>query len=295
MIKQPKKIDLVQGSPEWLEYRRGHIMASDASIIMNDNPYRNLLDLYEDKVHGKSAHLNEAMRRGQEMEPKARKWAEVAFGELFEPCVYEHPFIDRMAASLDGVSKCEEIVIEIKCGIKSHEMALKGEIPDYYKWQMYHQMEVMNVDKIFYISYQSDDDVEVIPFFREDVLIEQLIIAEKHFYENHMMTGAPPNSKPKEHVEDVSLCPDERRKDRIRRLFLNIRQLKSEVEELERMIEEDKKELIDLTLGCSIVLDEFKCTKIEVKGPVEYKRIEALKDVNLDDYRGPSRIQWRIQ
>ena len=43
---------------EWLELRRGGIGGSDASVVMRKNPWRSILQLWEDKT-GKLASLLE--------------------------------------------------------------------------------------------------------------------------------------------------------------------------------------------------------------------------------------------
>lgn len=293
MLKQPKKIDLVQGSPEWIDYRKGKIMATDTSVIMGDNPFKDKSTLFEEKMGTHVPFMNDAMQRGARLEPQARRYLEEALHVFLEPCVYEHPFHDWMAASLDGVSECFNYVVEIKCGKKSHELALQGIIPDYYKWQMWHQMEVLNVDTILYVSYQSDDDVEVIPFFREDVMVEQLLVEGRKFYHDHLLTGVHPNVK-QEEPEDISLLNDAERRERIRYNY----QLYIELDRKEKLINEAKesvkKTLISDAMGKSFFYDSFKCTKYEKKGAVQYGKIKELEGIDLDAYRSEPTTQWRI-
>lgn len=264
-------------------------MASDASVIMGDNPWKNVAQLYDEKINGTKVFNNAAMQRGTDLEPKARKWAEAHFNSFFLPCVYESGLHSWMAASLDGLCFDGDLLIEIKCGMKSHELAKKGEIPDYYKWQMYHQMEVMNMDKVMYISYQSDDDVIVIPFERCDVMIEAMILAEKRFYVDHLMNKVSPSE-----VEDILACEDEARRMGIICDFEFIEKLSKEIKSMEELRDMAKLALINKCNGKSIVLGDYKCTKYEVKGSIDYSSIPELKDVNLEAYRKPGRQQWKI-
>jgi len=159
MIKTATEVNLIQGSEKWKEFRRSKIGASDAPSIMGTG-HKSLSDLYAEKVEGKEVFLNAAMKRGMEMESEARIWAEVELQRIFIPKVFQHPFYDWMIASFDGVSPCSNFAIEIKCpGERVHQIALDGQIPSYYKWQLYHQMEVLNLDEIYYVSYRNKEGV----------------------------------------------------------------------------------------------------------------------------------------
>ena len=52
----------LQGSPEWLTYRRTHIMASDAPILMLESPYKTVRDLYLEKTYGTEQVCTPAMQ-----------------------------------------------------------------------------------------------------------------------------------------------------------------------------------------------------------------------------------------
>ncbi len=67
------EISLEQGTPEWHEYRSMHIGASDAPIIMGVSPWRNVKQLYNEKMGLHNTRSTPAMQRGVEMEPQARK------------------------------------------------------------------------------------------------------------------------------------------------------------------------------------------------------------------------------
>lgn len=292
-VKTPKKIKLCQDSKEWLDWRRSKITASDVSVIMNDNPFKSMSDLYEEKVNGKQQIFNKSMERGKELENKARNWCEKKFNTVFFPDVYEHAFLDWLGCSLDGISICGEILIEIKCGIKSHELAKRGIIPDYYKWQMLCQMEVMNMDKVYYISYQSEEDVEVLEFERDDVLIETMITSCKRFYIDHMMKKVKP-SEPEE-VEDLEeLDFDHERRRDFEIDFKNLKEIRDKIKHWQDIEKYLTERIISRCEGKSVRLGNFKCTKFEVKGNIRYKDIPELSGVNLELYRSPSREQWRI-
>jgi putative phage-type endonuclease len=188
---------LEQGSPEWLQYRQGKVMATDSSVLTGSNPWKKPIELWEEKLGlRESQKLNEAMKRGQELEPEARKLASLEIGIEFEPCVFESDQYPFMAASLDGLSECHSYILEIKCPKeKTHLEAIDGHIPPYYLDQIQHQLKcVQGAECCFYFSYRPEYKQKpfIIIRIRPDVE-RQLEIMEKNqeFY-IQMCTMSPP-------------------------------------------------------------------------------------------------------
>ena len=151
--------DLVQGSTEWLTFRRSHIGASDAATIMEINPYQCRDDLLKEKILGLQKVQNYAMKRGSEMEIEARFSYELETGLHVMPLVAEDDIFPFLSASFDGITKCLSGVVEIKCGKFSHSRAERGEIPPYYMAQLQHQMMIADVDLIDYWSWNGRDGI----------------------------------------------------------------------------------------------------------------------------------------
>jgi len=66
-------VDLVQGTPEWKEFRKGKIGSSMAASIRGIG-FKTPLQLFEDVMEDRETPDNEAMRRGRDMEPVIRDW-----------------------------------------------------------------------------------------------------------------------------------------------------------------------------------------------------------------------------
>lgn len=177
-------IDLEQGSDEWLAFRKNHITATDALIIMGLSPWRTREELLKEKLGLiEPKPKNYLMERGKELEPIARSHAEENFGTFFIPevCISnEYPW---MMASTDGISFDGNMLLEIKCpGKKAHEIAKAGSIPDYYMPQLQHQMAVCGFDECIYFSFDGSEGVTVV-VQRDDVYIADLLVKEKEFYD----------------------------------------------------------------------------------------------------------------
>lgn len=189
-------IDLEQGSQAWLDYRKSKIMATDTPIILGSNPWKTKLELWEEKLGFKPPiEINDAMRRGQELEPEARKLAWKMIYQDFFPNVIEADDDPWLAASLDGISKCGKYILEIKCPKEStHLEAINQAIPEYYLDQMQHQLLVTKAKMCYYFSYRpeyKDQQYAIINVYPD--LEKQAKILEKgyEFYQD-MQTMNPP-------------------------------------------------------------------------------------------------------
>lgn len=181
---------LVQGSAEWLDFRRSHIGASDAATCMGLNPWRTTKQLWEEKVLGWSQELNDNMRRGQQMEELARVEYQLVTNRFVIPMVGEdivHPFI---SASFDGITPDYKHAVEIKCGKGSHKLALKGEVPIYYNAQMQHQMYVADLEMIDYFSFDGTEGI-LIQVERDNQFIEEMLAKEVAFWNTVTRLTAP--------------------------------------------------------------------------------------------------------
>ena len=108
-----KEIKLEQGSPEWLAWRKTVITATDASIILGNNPWdtpytcwQRKLGLIEEKKS------NEAMERGKRLEPEARAQFMDHYGIYMEPRVVESTNCTKWLPEERSPS-----IIRIKCSI----------------------------------------------------------------------------------------------------------------------------------------------------------------------------------
>lgn len=179
-------VQLEQGSKEWLEFRRYHITSTDAAPLMGACPWRNEMDVWNDKMgNTPNKEPNESMKRGTELEPIARRlWTEQTGLDMI-PCVIQNDEYAWIATSLDGLNERHKVLIEIKCASHDvHEMAKMQEMPFYYYWQMMHHFLCTGLDDGWYISYRPEDE-EPLVYFQVKVDLEDLdslLEVEKEFW-----------------------------------------------------------------------------------------------------------------
>lgn len=189
-------LNLDQGSQEWLDYRKGKVMATDASVLMQSNPWKKPIDIWEEKLGIKEpASLNDSMKRGQILEPEARNLAMDIIGIEFEPVVYESERYNFMAASLDGISICGKKILEIKCPKhETHQDAINGMVPLYYIDQMQHQLFVTGAECCFYFSYRPEnkENPYAMVMFESNLGRQEQIMEKSQEFYVQLCTMQPP-------------------------------------------------------------------------------------------------------
>lgn len=280
-------LHLKQGSPEWHEFRRNHIGSSDAAVIVNGVHFdKTVKQLYNEKIKctEKSYRSNAAMRRGIELEPVARALFEAETGYLMSPDVREHPILNFMAASLDGMELDGKCIVEIKCpGSEDHKIALDNAVPEKYIPQLQHQMEVCGMDWMYYMSYRSDSDYKIIEVKKDHDYTNNLILKEREFWDRVQRKEPPQDRYPQEiSSQDWIYLVNEWKEIQSKKQFYEARE--SEV----------KEELLKLANYCPVQGAGLKFIKSIRKGNVEYSQVPELKGVDLEPYRKVSSEYWRI-
>lgn len=284
-------VNYKQNTPEWLEFRRSSLGATTASVLSGENPWKNEFDLYEEMVLGKVTPLNDAMKRGMEMEDEARGFCEMELECALFPVTMKHKTIPFMHASFDGISLDEKIAVEIKCSKKCYDDAVKDKIPSYYKYQMFQQMLIGNLNSMYYCAYWEGKG-KMIRLQFDLGICSEIELNAINFYENHIRTKCPPQTnKPKK--KPVNTLDN----DSIVSLEINLRNRAEIVAKIKHL--EDLKKYLDENIiaeckGESREVGDFKITRYDVRGPVDYGSIPMLNGIDLEQYRKPDRTQWKI-
>ena len=139
-------IDLNQDSQEWKKWRHNGITATDAPIIMGENPWKSTSELLSKKINPpKDDFINDAMRRGMELEPIARKLYNDKHNQNVRPVCLQSNTYEWLKASLDGLSIDRNSVVEIKCGESVYKSVNNfRKVPDYYYGQLQHVLAVIH-------------------------------------------------------------------------------------------------------------------------------------------------------
>jgi len=275
------------GSKEWLEARRKLITATDAAPIMGLSPWKTARQLYFDKMEARETVQNDAMKRGNDLEPEARRAFEQITGHFVNPEWITNYAFPWMGASMDGINDAG-ICCEIKCpGKADHDIAVSGKVPDKYYPQLQHQIVVAGVNDIYYFSYRPGDiqPCALIKVARDFDFVPGMMKMEKEFWDN-MQLGIPPEPTAKDLVK---------REDRTwLMLEEELSHLITQSKAIEERKENLKRKLIDLCGEKPSVGYRIKMIPVHTKGHIDYSSVPELQNVNLEAYRKPAMIRWRM-
>jgi putative phage-type endonuclease len=270
-------MQLQQNTPEWLEFRKNYLGASDAPIIMGDSPWRTPFQLWKDKLGvGEPQSMSSAMQRGVDMEQAARDWFEDKTGIAIYPEVVLHPEIPYLMASIDGMSEDRKIIVEIKCpGKADHCVAKNGSPPAKYYSQLQHQIEVCKVEKTYYLSFDGKDGILLVVEKDEDY-IKNLLTREAEFWDCVNEFRAP------------DLCD----RDYIVRdddIWLELAEEWNDLQEKLRCLQDREKELRSsfgvMADGRNCHGGGIKVTKVIRKGVIDYASIPGMNLIDVEKYR----------
>jgi putative phage-type endonuclease len=174
---------LQQGTDAWRQWRNGVIGASDAPIIMGENPFKSRKVLLNEK-RGVTEPLrgNQATAIGNLLEPIALKNYQQQTGLNVVPAVLESRGRPWQIASVDGIDAENHRVLEIKCGEKVYLHTRRYLTPPrYYVGQLQHTLAVTGYAEIDFYCYWPHHEPVLVSVKRDDAYIQRLIQAEIEF------------------------------------------------------------------------------------------------------------------
>ena len=277
---------LIPNTPEWEAMRKEKIGASDAPVLMGVSPYDTPYSLWQKKLDLlPQTQMTWPMERGHNLEPLAREQISQQLGVALAPQVKFHSSIPWMMATLDGLSDDRQTLVEIKCpGETDHQIALSGQIPEKYYPQIQHQLEVCELEKGYYFSFDGKAGI-MIEFFRDDKYIKKLISIEKEFY-SCMQDLSPPDLTEKDYLTVES--PE------WFMLASQWRQINSQLETLEREEKKLREGLISLCGTQNSTGGGVKVSRFLRKGSIDYAKVPQLQGLNLDKFRKKPVECWKI-
>lgn len=181
---------------DWLKSRRGGIGGSDCAAIMGASAYASALSVYADKI-GKAPdkETSEAMRQGTDLESYvAERFTEETGIKLRRMNrILQHPEYPWMLANIDRDVVGEDCGFEAKTTnlLNKHDFDA-GEVPLNYMWQCQHYMAVTGAAYWYLAVMVMGKAFHIFRIDRDEALIEQLIEAEKEFWNEHVVKQIPP-------------------------------------------------------------------------------------------------------
>lgn len=150
-------LDLVQGTPEWLDRRFDSVTASQIAAIAGLCPYQTSEKLLDEKLSRQenevSGFKQQLFDRGHDAEAIGRTWVEKEYGATFTPMVLVSKKCPDLLASLDGFSLTLNTIFEAKfMGEKALTAVDRGEIKDHHLVQIQAQLFVSGAATCIYFA-----------------------------------------------------------------------------------------------------------------------------------------------
>lgn len=206
-------VDYVKDVDQWHQLRGKGIGGSDAGIVMNVSQYRTPYELWEQKcgISERSFTTNEAIEKGNKLEPILYNLFEVLYGNKYEVINTKDISLSSkqfpyMRANLDGAlinkSNGQKGVLEIKSTTIQNVSMLKkwkqDDLPITYYFQVLHYLYVTGFDfaivyAILDIPWSNQQETRVVELNKADLEadIELLVKTERWFW-NKVKTKSPP-------------------------------------------------------------------------------------------------------
>lgn len=279
-----RKVELEQGSEEWLRWREGRLCATDAAILLGESPYDTPFMGWQRKCGFIPEKVKtEAMERGHRDEPIARALFIEEYGINMTPCCIESEENTFIGASLDGISDCGRYALEVK------SQRPVTEVPGLHWIQMQHQMSSSDktVEKTFYVSHWEGRNI-TFEVYRDDAWAKEYLPQALKYW-GLVVFKEPPPLSPKDYQDrtyDIEWST----------VALQYKEVNAQIKQLETLKEFYRRQLIELTgdqnaMGCGLkVLKKF------TKGRIDYKEVVETQNVifNEDHFRKPPSFSWTI-
>lgn len=281
------KVLLDQKSQDWIKWRNSIIGASDSPIILGKSPYKTKRKLWEEKVGLSESETSESMKIGNEREPIIREMVNERLGTKYEPECHLSNQYNWLGASLDGVY--QNSFLEIKVNKEeTHSQVKKGQIPEAHLIQMNHQSIVLQNQKGIYASFNiTSQDLCIVDFNANMGLVDPIINETQRFWQLVRDFEAP----------ELEARDFEDRNDP--ELFLRAKEIiemQEQCKGLEKRIKELKDGLVtEVGSKTNVRIGDYKLMRQERKGAVDYSKIQALKTIDLEQYRKAPTSFWVLK
>jgi len=275
-----ENVFLNPGTLEWLEYRRSHIGASDLASIMGISPWKSKYKLWCEKLGKiKEDEINMAMMQGAALENDARlRYNAITENHVIASVVVSDEWPVAMA-SLDGKTIDGDIICEIKCPSpngKVYDMAVDGDVPDYYTCQIQWQLWVTKAQRCDYFVYLSDEKNVLIPVYPDEAYQQKLVTAAKEFWALVVSEEMP------ELVEKDYLCIED---EEANTLSVCLRELKEKEKEIKERIDSLEKSLLEYSDdgNCFFPKSNVYISKVTRKGNIDWEKVCAENLITEED------------
>lgn len=282
----PTIVQLVQGSAEWLAYRRNMRNASETAAVLGVSPWMTPYQLWLHKTGRTESKATAAMQHGTDMEPAARAAYEAETGSIMQPLVLQD---GAYSASLDGMDLDGQLIVEIKCPFRAQDSELwrqvrAGQVPDHYAAQIQHQLMVSGA-KLAHLYVFDGTQGLLRPVEPIDHAMQR-IRQGWDLFQTYLDTDTPPPL-----TDADTVLRDDAAWTQAAQAFS---QAKHAADQADKAVTKAREALVALARHPKEQGAGVSVTRFWKAGNVDYKRIPALQGLDLSCYRGKLREEVRV-
>ena len=279
-------VQLVQGSAEWHAYRQTMRNASESAAVLGISPWITPYQLWLLKTGRSVSQTNATMARGTHLEPAARAAYEEQTGAVMQPLVMQD---GRYSASLDGITLDGGLIVEIKCPFKGRDSELwrsvaAGAVPGHYGAQVQHQLMVTGAQEAHVWVFDGSEGL-LLSIGRDEAAMEAIRGAWDAF-EPFLDGDMPPPLTDRDTVarEDAPWAAAAQE-------YL---QAKRAAEASTEALERARDALAGIATHPKESGAGVTVTRFWKQGSVDYKKVPALRGLDVTPYRGATREEVRV-
>lgn len=304
----PRIVNLQQGSPDWFDWRKQGITATDAVVLLDRSPYKTYWRLWAEKsgfCDEVDLSGNPLVRRGKELEDEARAAAELLLQDILLPCCVESEFDPIFRASLDGyTSDGNPVELKVPSDAVWNAIMHEGTQSEAYRmyWAQVQAQLLATGSKEGYLIFYHEGNLHPFKIHPDSQAIHTLVkrgrilMQQVRDYEEPPMNPERDVFIPREDAARNWLMAAEA----YRNQTAKIESLKSEIAELEEKRRQHEQAMLGM-MGDFLHAEYggVSVTRFVKKGRVNSsKLIQDIQasgvKIDVDAYRAPSRIHTRI-
>ena len=244
-------------TPEWVEWRRGGLGASELATVLGLDPYQTEFELWQVKT-GRAPGFagNPRSRWGHRLERVGIEYAESINGEEYRPNSesFQHPAYGHLYATPDAISATsgKRIGIEVKV------TAAWVHPPERIRVQALAQAGICGFERVDIVRLNFEDDPAIFRIERDEAAIESILAAGEAWYVHHVLEGVEPPRRPDEVIAD----------ERQVALAADLRRVKKAIEQLERQERAIRDDLIASVAGAGVITGQGFRIEVRAGAPV---------------------------
>lgn len=273
-----RKLDLVQGSPEWLAARLEHVTASNVPSLFGLSPYKTALE-YATEILTKSekSGLDKSalFAKGHQVEAAAREWAKTHLGINFVPQVIVSEEIPFLMASLDGIEEQKGLVFEAKyVGKDALADVKRGVLKPHHDFQVQAQLMAAGFEKGVYFAIDPSGDAAILDVVANPVIQNQILAVVPQFWAD-LQEGKLPEPSDR----DILVVEDDQDLE-------VMYALEQQIIDLKRAYDEKEEVVLKRYEGKTRVAGRgVHISRSWRKGNVDYGKVPQLRGVDLERFR----------